>query len=129
MTLEDALEALEGSALARELLGQDFIEHYLVMKRFEVDKYWQQVSEWEVRRYLELAWCAGPATTCRSTGHRQEVWIRSRGQLRKVDEVVTHHSCGDRAARRAGADGLWRADPDAQEGEEHRCGSRHEECS
>lgn len=55
MTMEDALEALEGSALARELLGEDFVEHYLVMKRFEVEKYRQQVSQWEVRRYLELA--------------------------------------------------------------------------
>ncbi len=55
VTMEDALEALERSPLARELLGEDFIEHYLVMKRFEVEKYRQQVSEWEVRRYLELA--------------------------------------------------------------------------
>ena len=55
VTMEAALEALEASALARELLGEDFIEHYLVMKRFEVEKYRQQISEWEVRRYLELA--------------------------------------------------------------------------
>jgi glutamine synthetase len=54
-TLEEALVALEESSLARELLGRDFVEHYLIMKRFEAEKYRQQVSEWEVRRYAEMA--------------------------------------------------------------------------
>jgi glutamine synthetase len=37
------------------MLGEDFVQHYVLMKRFEADKYRQQVSEWEVRRYAEMA--------------------------------------------------------------------------
>ncbi len=54
-SLEEALDLLEGSEVAREMLGEDFVRHYVAMKRFEADKYRQQVSEWEVRRYAEMA--------------------------------------------------------------------------
>jgi glutamine synthetase len=54
-SLADALDLLEGSEVAREMLGEDFVGHYVAMKRFEADKYRQQVSEWEVRRYAEMA--------------------------------------------------------------------------
>jgi len=54
-SLEEALDLLEGSEVAREMLGEDFVGHYVAMKRFEADKYRQQVSEWEVRRYAEMA--------------------------------------------------------------------------
>jgi glutamine synthetase len=54
-SLEEALDLLESSAVAREMLGDDFVQHYVVMKRFEAEKYRQQVSEWEVRRYVEMA--------------------------------------------------------------------------
>jgi glutamine synthetase len=33
----------------------DFVQHYAAMKRFEAEKYRQQLSEWEVRRYAEMA--------------------------------------------------------------------------
>jgi glutamine synthetase len=54
-SLDEAAGLLEGSAVARELLGDDFVRHYVLMKRFEAEKYRQQVSEWEVRRYAEMA--------------------------------------------------------------------------
>jgi glutamine synthetase len=54
-SLEDALDLLERSEVAREMLGEDFVQHYVLMKRFEADKYRRQVSEWEVRRYAEMA--------------------------------------------------------------------------
>jgi glutamine synthetase len=54
-SLEDALDRLERSDVAREMLGEDFVRHYAAMKRFEAEKYRQQVSEWEVRRYVEMA--------------------------------------------------------------------------
>jgi glutamine synthetase len=54
-SLEEALDLLERSEVAREILGEDFVQHYVLMKRFEADKYRQQVSEWEVRRYAEMA--------------------------------------------------------------------------
>jgi glutamine synthetase len=35
----------------------DFVQHYAAMRRFEAEKYRQQVSEWEwgIRRYAEIA--------------------------------------------------------------------------
>ena len=54
-SLEEALDLLGKSEVAREMLGDDFVQHYIVMKRFEAEKYRQQVSEWEVRRYVEMA--------------------------------------------------------------------------
>jgi glutamine synthetase len=55
VSLEEGLDLLESSDVAREMLGEDFVRHYAVMKRFEAEKYRQQVSEWEVRRYVEMA--------------------------------------------------------------------------
>ena len=54
-SLDEALDLLEHSDVAREMLGEDFVRHYVAMKRFEAEKYRQQVSEWEVRRYAEMA--------------------------------------------------------------------------
>ncbi len=54
-SLEEALDLLGKSEVAREMLGDDFVQHYIVMKRFEAQKYRQQVSEWEIRRYAEMA--------------------------------------------------------------------------
>ncbi len=54
-SLEQAAALLERSQVAREMLGGDFVQHYVVMKRFEAEKYRQQVSPWEVRRYAEMA--------------------------------------------------------------------------
>jgi glutamine synthetase len=54
-SLEEATGLLESSDVAREMLGADFVRHYVAMKRFEADRYRQQVSEWEVRRYAEMA--------------------------------------------------------------------------
>jgi len=54
-TLDEALDLLEGSEAAREMLGADFVHHYVAMKRFEAEKYRLQVSDWEVRRYAEMA--------------------------------------------------------------------------
>lgn len=55
LSLEEAAALLERSSVAREMLGEDFVAHYVLMKRFEAEKYRQQVSEWEVRRYAEMA--------------------------------------------------------------------------
>ncbi len=55
LSLDEALDLLEGSEVAREMLGEDFVRYYVLMKRFEAKKYRQQVSQWEVRRYAEMA--------------------------------------------------------------------------
>jgi glutamine synthetase len=56
-TLPDAIAALDGSTLARELLGKDFVETYLASRRRELtqNENWlaRHVSVWELDRYLE----------------------------------------------------------------------------
>lgn len=54
-TLSDALDRLESSAVARKCFGDDFVDHYLAMKRWEVSEYHDEVSDWEIRHYIETA--------------------------------------------------------------------------
>ncbi len=51
----EALDRLETSDLARSTFGDDFVEHFVAMKRWEVERYNGQVSDWEVRHYVETA--------------------------------------------------------------------------
>ncbi|MHB8685299.1 MAG: glutamine synthetase family protein [Dehalococcoidia bacterium] len=52
-TLEAAIDLLDGSALARDWFGDAFVDHYVAMRRWEVEKHRTAVSEWERRRYFE----------------------------------------------------------------------------
>jgi len=57
-SLPDAIAALRGSDLARELLGRQFVEHFALSRQVEWDLWtrWSdaQVTEWELRRYFEV---------------------------------------------------------------------------
>jgi glutamine synthetase len=57
-SLADAIAALRGSDLARELLGGEFVEHYALSRQVEWDLWtrWSnaQVTAWELRRYFEV---------------------------------------------------------------------------
>jgi glutamine synthetase len=53
-TLAEATEALDRSALARELLGDQFVTHFVQTRQWEVRRFNQAVTDWEMRRYLEL---------------------------------------------------------------------------
>ncbi|MBF6599656.1 MAG: glutamine synthetase [Dehalococcoidia bacterium] len=52
-TLDAAIELLDRSAIARDWLGDAFIDHYVAMRRREVEKHRTAVSDWERRRYFE----------------------------------------------------------------------------
>ncbi|KGI66484.1 glutamine synthetase family protein [Mycolicibacterium rufum] len=52
-TLGEALDLLEDSAVAREWFGDDFVEHFVAMKRAELQAQSLAVTDWEVARYLE----------------------------------------------------------------------------
>lgn len=52
-SLAEALDLLEASAVAREWLGEDFVDHFLAMKRAELKAQSIVVTDWEVARYLE----------------------------------------------------------------------------
>ena len=52
--LSVATDLFEQSAFAREYLGEDFVEHYVATRRWEVKEYEKAVTNWDRRRYLEL---------------------------------------------------------------------------
>ena len=52
-TLSEAVDLFEGSAVARDYLGDQFVDHYARMRRWEADSFSQAVSDWERRRYFE----------------------------------------------------------------------------
>jgi len=52
-TLEHAIDLLDASAVARDFLGDPFVDHYVAMRRWEIEKHRLAVTEWERRRYFE----------------------------------------------------------------------------
>jgi glutamine synthetase len=54
-TLHEAIHALADSPWARAALGEDVIEHYLHFFRTEQRKFDAVVTDWERRRYFEMA--------------------------------------------------------------------------
>jgi glutamine synthetase len=53
--LRDAITLLDRSPVARELLGEEFVDHYLRTRTWEVRQYERAVTTWELERYFELA--------------------------------------------------------------------------
>jgi glutamine synthetase len=52
-TLRDACALLERSPHARGLLGEPFVDHYLLTRDWECRQYERAVTEWELARYFE----------------------------------------------------------------------------
>jgi glutamine synthetase len=52
--LKEAVALLERSERARELLGEDFVDHYVRTRKWEVRQYERAVTNWELERYMEL---------------------------------------------------------------------------
>jgi glutamine synthetase len=52
-TLGEATDLLERSALARDWLGNDVVEHCVAMRRAELAAQAAAVTDWETARYLE----------------------------------------------------------------------------
>ncbi len=53
--LRDAVALLGRSSVARELLGDEFVDHNLRTRAWEVRQYERAVTTWELERYFELA--------------------------------------------------------------------------
>jgi len=53
-TLAEATEAFDRSTLARELFGDEFVTHFVQTRQWEVRRFNQAVTDWELKRYLEL---------------------------------------------------------------------------
>jgi glutamine synthetase len=52
-TLDEAVDLLDASAIARDFFGDGFVDHYVAMRRWEVEKHRRAVTAWERRRYFE----------------------------------------------------------------------------
>jgi glutamine synthetase len=53
-TLSEAADRLEASKAAREIFGDDFVDTYVKLRRYEVAAHERQVGAWELERYLEV---------------------------------------------------------------------------
>ncbi len=53
-TLHEATETMKASAIAVELFGKPFVDHFTRTREWEWHKFCQQVTDWELKRYFEI---------------------------------------------------------------------------
>jgi glutamine synthetase len=53
-TLEESLQLLEADSKLTEMLGSEFVTAYTVMRRYELQRFADHVTDWEVQEYLEI---------------------------------------------------------------------------
>ncbi len=53
-SLHESLAALESSSELREVLGEEFVRIYLTVKRHELRRFEDHVTDWEVNEYTEM---------------------------------------------------------------------------
>ncbi|MBI2980978.1 MAG: glutamine synthetase [Deltaproteobacteria bacterium] len=53
-SLAEATERLKRSEIAREVLGEAFVDHYVKTREWEVREYNKAVTNWELKRYFEI---------------------------------------------------------------------------
>ncbi|MEO8744138.1 MAG: glutamine synthetase family protein [Candidatus Dormiibacterota bacterium] len=53
-TLEESLRLLEADKKITELLGSEFVTAYTVMRRYELQRFADHVTDWELQEYLEI---------------------------------------------------------------------------
>jgi glutamine synthetase len=52
--LLEASTAMKESALAKELFGEEFVDHFTRTREWEWHQFSKVVTDWELRRYLEI---------------------------------------------------------------------------
>jgi glutamine synthetase len=52
-SLNESVEALSASTMFREALGNEFIDHYIAVRRHEIGRFQSYVTDWEQREYFE----------------------------------------------------------------------------
>tara|TARA_R110002167_G_scaffold2460_2_gene12445 strand:+ start:625 stop:2016 length:1392 start_codon:yes stop_codon:yes gene_type:complete len=52
--ITDAAQALRDSAVARELFGDEFVEHYAASREWEGREFNKHITDWELKRYFEI---------------------------------------------------------------------------
>ena len=52
-SLGEASDRFESSNQARDLFGSDFVDHFVMTRRWEVSEYHRHVNDWQLGRYFE----------------------------------------------------------------------------
>ena len=52
-SLKEATAWLKESKGAREVLGDAFVDHYVITREWEVRQFERVVTDWELKRYFE----------------------------------------------------------------------------
>jgi glutamine synthetase len=52
--LGSSADNLDKSAKARELFGAEFVEHFVISRRWEVREYEKAITDWQLQRYFEI---------------------------------------------------------------------------
>jgi glutamine synthetase len=54
LTLEESLHNLEADQKIVDMLGSEFVQAYTVMRRYELQRFADHVTDWELQEYLEI---------------------------------------------------------------------------
>lgn len=52
--LWEATQAMKNSEIAKEILGEEFVDHFAATREWEWRQYSKVVTDWELKRYLEI---------------------------------------------------------------------------
>ena len=53
-TLDEATAKMKGSEIAKEMLGEAFVEHFIQTREWEWKQHLKAVTDWEYKRYFEI---------------------------------------------------------------------------
>ena len=53
-SLEEATHKMKHSAIAKELFGEQFVEHFTLTREWECRQFAKVVTDWEFKRYFEI---------------------------------------------------------------------------
>ncbi|MBX2841699.1 MAG: glutamine synthetase family protein [Flammeovirgaceae bacterium] len=53
-SLEEATSKMKNSQMSKELFGEEFVDHFVRTREWEVRQFAQKVTDWELKRYFEI---------------------------------------------------------------------------
>ena len=53
-SLKEAVALLKGSKRAKQILGEEFVDHFVRTREWEWRQYQDAVTDWEMKRYFEI---------------------------------------------------------------------------
>ena len=52
--LRESAVRFEQSLSARQVFGDDFVEHFVLSRRHEASEYERSINDWQLKRYFEI---------------------------------------------------------------------------